>query len=368
MPNMNPNRISNESSCSTASSHDKRCVGHTKSKTELSSMYFVFAYLDLTLMVISVIVLVAGLITIHHCKKKHNQNIILAGLTLSELFGAVGGALEILFERNSSVSVIQPTLQSLRSIASFGIVFTLYILTIDRFNMVAAPHRYHRIMTRKRTFWLVAIAIISAVALGLVKYLVRSEELAHILTNSLLMIGISYLIFAISTYSFIAVKLHRSKKYTSSHMKSSRSHLKFQKQFLMPSIIIATFILFHAIPCGVLVYVYKYREGENAVKRSQDVGYGICSLLPSIGYTTDVVTYIFLTPRYKRSVSGFRWRRVEKKGIDQKQMRMSAAVIMAVATSHFQTTKNDLRIFFLYEVGTNKDFANQGNKCTESVQ
>ena len=81
----------------------------------------------------------------------------------------------------------------------------------------------------------------------------------------------------------------------------------------MPLIIITTFILFHAIPSGILIFVYNYREGQHAEKRSQHIGYGICSLLPGVGSVTDVVMYILLTPRYKMSIMKLCGRQIDKK-------------------------------------------------------
>ena len=80
------NMVPNDSSSLTNSSYNKAGECNKYTNTELTSMYFVFSYLDLILMIISVIVLAVGLICIYSCNKKHNQNIILAGLTSSEMF------------------------------------------------------------------------------------------------------------------------------------------------------------------------------------------------------------------------------------------------------------------------------------------
>ena len=321
--------FSSESSNSTHDHHE--CEAHEDSH-ESSAMYLAFAYLDLVLMIISVIVLAGGLASIYLCKKQHNQNIILAGLTSSEMFGALIGVLDILLERNENACDVLITIRSLRTITFFGIVFTMYILTIDRLVMVAAPHRYKDVMTRRRTMVQVIVVMIVAIALGIIKSVLESHELVHILTNVLLAIAISYLIVAIGTYSFIAIKINRQQG-------QSPSRLRFRKEFLMPLIIILTFVLFHAIPLAILIYIYHYWEGENVEKRSQHVWYGICSLGAGLGYISDVVTYVFLTPRYKSSLRRLCCRTTGTDATSRTSTSPSGAVSMGTINSRFQSVE-----------------------------
>ena len=66
----------------------------------------------------------------------------------------------------------------------------------------------------------------------------------------------------------------------------------------------------------------------------------MCTALPSIGYIADVATYVFYTPQYKKSLSNFFCRRVERNV--SSSIRAGPVVVSAVVvTSRFTSVEDD---------------------------
>lgn len=253
----------NNSSCLSNASFNKTddptCEAADGDET---TVYLVFFYLDLILIIISLFHLSLGLFSIHISPKKRNQNIILAALTVMEMVGVVGGTLDTIFERplhDGSVDpiVIVPLTRAVRSISSFGVVFIMYILTVDRIVMASSPLKYKHRVTRRRTIRQVLFFFLLAIVLGILKSVISSDEVAQGLTIMLLMIGIGYLVVTIGGYTFIIMEINKSRKRFRSASGHLRPRLKFKRQFLVPTVIMLTFVGLYCVPYLLFNYIYR---------------------------------------------------------------------------------------------------------------
>ena len=261
--------------------------------------YFSF-YAEIIIAGISIICHSFGILSIHLCTKKMNQNIILASLSLFEILASIAAILYTVSQHLRFVEAkndmdIDIFLRCVQAWVSFAIVFLMGILTVDRLCMAKHPHKYKDIMTRRRVQIIVGIAIVVGFVLGTLKGALPSSVHSKRINVALLIIVIAYIIFSVATYAFIIYKLRKMSP------QQQDVGLKFRKKFLVPLIIVSTFILLYVIPIAILIFVYQYWSGGIAEKRSKSAGFGICLVLPMFGFFCDSITYLFLTGAYRKA-------------------------------------------------------------------
>ena len=100
-------------------------------------------------------------------------------------------------------------------------------------------------------------------------------------------LGCLYIIFAIFTYSFIMRRVRRSRQ----QLRATNviGHIQIRREFLLPTILISTGIMFYTIPMLILNIVQW--KGNEVEKRSRYVGYNVCYILLAVGVVADALTF-----------------------------------------------------------------------------
>ena len=114
-----------------------------------------------------------------------------------------------------------------------NLYYMVYILTLDRMICVINPLKY------------ILISWITSTTLGELRETIPYPG-GKWINNVLTGIAVLYIIFVIITYSTVIMRFTRSREQFQSTGVNQRT--TFKKQFLVPGVIILTFILFYAIP------------------------------------------------------------------------------------------------------------------------
>ena len=108
----------------------------------------------------------------------------------------------------------------------------------------------------------------------------------HVILN---IYGFGYLIFVIVSYSIIVYKLHESRK--KFKRKETDDRVRFRKEYLIPTLIIMSFLVLYGIPS----IIYTYTKSA--------LVYKICMIVQHIGLLTDALIYVFLSKQYRGVVA-----------------------------------------------------------------
>ena len=168
----------------------------------------------------------------------------------------------------------------------------MWVIAIDRIFCVAAPFRYPQFATRKK----MSVSIISIWVVSIILGSIRGVNLSVLYAKVHQLLGfsvaLSYASFAISTYGVILWKIRQSR--IKSHHETEKK-LKFRKEYLVPCIIISTYICFYIIP--KLVHSFYLSKNANPSLVSLSI------LLPKIGLLTDPIVYLFLSKHYRDCIT-----------------------------------------------------------------
>ena len=221
-------------------------------------------------------------IYLSHRRKKINQNIILAYL----------GVTEVLIAACNFVMVIRKGTQSTWFSATYAIcgymlVFMMFGLTTDRLICAINPLKYKSRVTRFRIQMFVLASCCVATAVGVARLFMHHNGVISMCGTM-----VSYLIYALITYTIVMIQVRRSGKQAKRSIKETQSRKRLKKQFLVPGLIILSFILFYAVPLPIMA-----TTGFQHVSKRV-----LLHLLPGVGLAIDPLIYLMLTKSYRDAI------------------------------------------------------------------
>ena len=240
-----------------------------------------------------------------------SQKYLLTSLCLVEL---CLGANSILFSTFKSLEMV--TVLEIVEIFDLIPLYLLYLLimifiTLDRLFEFRLNIKYSLYWSPKKTFYALTIVfsilILVFVCLIILKVFFTSFDFVKIIMIYVLpQFGIIFMILAIYTYYLIFKKLKRNRR-TSRKIKQNIMMQNFRIQnetstkgfrVFVPSLIIATFILFSIIPyVTMLIYYYVFNEQHQLLLKF------ILIMFP-LGWLADAVIYIFTLRQIRRKIAG----------------------------------------------------------------
>lgn len=241
-----------------------------------------------------------------------SQKYLLTSLCLVEL---CLGANSILFSTFKSLEMV--TVLEIVEIFDLIPLYLLYLLimifiTLDRLFEFRLNIKYSFYWSPKKTFYaqttVFSILILVFVCLIILKVFFTSFDFVKIIMIYVLpQFGIIFMILAIYTYYLIFKKLKRNRR-TSRKIKQNimMQNLRIQNEtstkgfrVFVPSLIIATFILFSIIPYAtMLIYYYVFNEQHQLLLKF------ILIMFP-LGWLADAVIYIFTLRQIRRKIAGY---------------------------------------------------------------
>ena len=240
-----------------------------------------------------------------------SQKYLLTSLCLVEL---CLGANSILFSTFKSLEMV--TVLEIVEIFDLIPLYLLYLLimifiTLDRLFEFRLNIKYSLYWSPKKTFYaqttVFSILILVFVCLIILKVFFTSFDFVKIIMIYVLpQFGIIFMILAIYTYYLIFKKLKQNRR-TSRKIKQNimMQNLRIQNEtstkgfrVFVPSLIIATFILFSIIPyVTMLIYYYVFNEQHQLLLKF------ILIMFP-LGWLADAVIYIFTLRQIRREIAG----------------------------------------------------------------
>ena len=217
-----------------------------------------------------------GLLSIFLYKKKTNQNLILTALSLAEMTYCAASIERIVKLSDPQTAV---AFKYINNISAYMLLVMMYVLTLDRLVCVVDTLKYKDRVSRRRIFISIGIALLVSVVMGT---LWKQKLLPKIVHN----VAVSaYLVLVGITYSLVVYKVTQSRR----QLQARRTDKQiFRKEFMMPGLIILTFIVSYTLPT--------YMFNETKLPRY------IFKLLMATGLLTDPLLYIFLTKNYRQAL------------------------------------------------------------------
>ena len=277
------------------------------------NMYLVYYTAVILLSVLSIAFHALGLFALSAENEKTNHTNYLISLSIVDVIISI---YRIVFEIflyycHDSVDENGWTLAIFLSVFYITIyagVFTMSMITIDRFMCAWNPLMYASRMTKRRTTiiliasWMVSVAV--GVGTGASPLYLRRR--LNIFGGSVVCV---YLIWTVFTYAIIFRSLRRYHEQFRTPLNDPTNRgagITFKNEFLVPTVLISTFIVFYLIPV-VMTFVIRIKDGEFE-RRQESVLYCLCMFLPHVGVLADAVTYIFLVKIYRDNFIQL-WRR-----------------------------------------------------------
>ena len=209
-----------------------------------------YFYPILTMSVLSLMAHTIALYAIHLSKRKTNQNIILASFSAAMVIHS-GHRVWYEFATRKQEGMIRDneslykygTLHFIYTVLVNVLLNTMTVLTADRLAMVVSPLKYKSRVTRRRVIIAIAICWCAGVAFGAISRFHGNID-KYRLTVTMFIAGF-YLILVSVTYSFIVFKIRESRRI---FVNVQEERIKFRKEFLIPMILIATYIFLYSAP------------------------------------------------------------------------------------------------------------------------
>ena len=171
----------------------------------------------------------------------------------------------------------------------FQLLLLMHILTTDRLLSVLNPIRYTIYMPRCRMKKVIFVSWLISFVLGIIRNVVDGIRFPMLCVT--IVIALLYIVLVLVTYSVIIFKLRKSRQqFNPATRNQLYERIKFKKEYLVPTVIIVSFVMFYVIPTVLLVSV--------------DLTYTTyqCIMITfSLGCVADALAYVFMT-KYYRSV------------------------------------------------------------------
>lgn len=239
-----------------------------------------------------------GIFAIVSHAKKSNQTILVFSLSSSEISIIINILCTILitkfellhlqgiWERASST-----ILYIVRNFTLLELFLVMIILTVDRLGSAINPIRYKIWMSRSRMKKVIFVSWIASLICGILTLVVR--DILHAMQYILTGIGSLYIILVIATYSFIIYKVNQSREqFRLPTSRQSHEGMKFKKEYLIPTLIIISFIVLYYLPL-VIITILQSRGYLRTITID------LYNLLICLGLIFDPMIYVFLTKHYR---------------------------------------------------------------------
>ena len=236
-----------------------------------------------------------GIFAIISSPKKTNQTLILFSLSVAETFmilGRVtGNIIGLLVSKGQHFNWnVHRILNIAEVIPRFQLVLVMHILTGDRLGSVISPFKYKIYMTRCRMKRVIFVSLVVAIICGVVDEEVFGDSMEYLLIT----IGILYIISIVVTYSFIISKIIKSRKqFSSTTTRHSHQQINFKKEYLVPTMIIVSFVLLYLVPYLFRTFFQIHSSRMRIIK-----GYSL-NFIFFFGVIFDPVVYILMTKHYR---------------------------------------------------------------------
>lgn len=257
-----------------------------------------------------------------------NQKIFLMNLSASEICICLTGALQCLFSKQYGEDHLAYKLSTV-SCLTFALPYYMIMisLTVDRFGEVYMNIRYHLYWSTRLTRYLMAtIWLINTTLLvvSLIKLLKNANATSQYLKRLYYIYiyqtaDIIFLIIAVVTYVYITKKLVKNRKLSSTsvsislsteqsilfnenneiilplhsnhatHSIQRKSNVMRRRRFLLPTLLVVTFIMFVVVPDMVNFFVHNYSPEQEPLFRT------ICEVAYGLGYLSDATIYVLLS-------------------------------------------------------------------------
>ena len=213
-----------------------------------------WAIVDYALSSCVIIIHIVGLIFLKrskHSNRHKNQMLIITSLSIYELTGAVLSISYRLFTYFDSLVMAEITLCFTGILIMFNFYFIMILLTVDRFLVFHLELKYSLYFTPSKVFKIIIclalLCLLTTVAFAVLIPLqtITWLQVYDVLYVLYLILDIGYIFIAAGTYSFIFQIYRRHLKLKKTSQISGK---KDRFKLLIPTLIIATFILLDIIP------------------------------------------------------------------------------------------------------------------------
>ena len=261
----------------------------------------VYYYSVLAISNISIMLHCIALYAIYLSTKKSNQNIILTSLSMGEIVASIH---RVLFEVGKQKKFFitrhaaEITLHCVHVASIYILVFICYVLILDRLVMVISPLKYNLRMSRTKVTAMAITCWFAGTLLGVLTNLLPLN-IKNIIDAVGWFIGINQLLLVCITYVIIILKVRGSRNLYGD--RNNEGQLKFRKEFLIPTIVISTNILFFTCPLAVQAFFPWKMLDKNPTGKY--IVSALVQFLPHVGVVTDALTYVLLSPHYRRNLT-----------------------------------------------------------------
>lgn len=243
-----------------------------------------------------------GMFALVNHKKKTNQSLSLFSLSIVELFWLVRGiAIETLslFQKQIVIgSALSFIIRLIEHAAGYELFLVMYILTADRLICIIDPLRHKTNVTRSRLWKVIIASWLVSSLLSIFKNTIDGGW--FIVHNIGLGICALYIILVIVTYAIIIYKMRKSKREfpvrppianNSMATNSATPKINFRKEFLVPTLVIVSFLVCYHITFALMTYMSNHY-----------LLYQICHVIQYFGLICDPLIYVILTKYYRSTI------------------------------------------------------------------
>lgn len=197
---------------------------------------------------------IAGLIAIYSYHRKTNQNMILACTSIVEILLTVCLSLNLLLVDNNALELQLKVSRAFQWMFGSMLLFNMYVLTLDRLVCFVNPIRYKARLSRKKIKFILFGCTVFSTIIGAFEFIIEhySSMMIQYLLYIVLTCKLVYVTFAVVTYTVAVNSLKKS----STNLQATTNFLrekKMKKMFLVPGLIITSYLLFHIIPFFVFL-------------------------------------------------------------------------------------------------------------------
>ena len=181
----------------------------------LGNTFIIFRIIEHIICCITILLHGVGVLAICRDRKRCNQNKILLLLSFTEIAAItvrVGYNVARVDFAANRLMILNTFLRSMFYITTYLLLSTMFVLTLDRLLCAAVPIRYKLPNTERNIKMAIILALVLSLMFGLTTGLMSSVTLRRQLIIVINIFGSLYLIFAITTYTYIIIKTEEFKK------------------------------------------------------------------------------------------------------------------------------------------------------------
>ena len=216
--------------------------------------------------------------------------LIITSLSICELTGTVLGISYGLFTYFESLGLAEIILCFTEIFITFNFYFIMILLTIDRFLVFYLKLKYSLYFSPSKVskiiLWLALLCLLTTAIFAILIPLetITWLQIYDVLYVLYLIFDVGYIFLTIGTYSFIFQVYRRHLKFKKT---SQISGEKNRFKILIPTLIIATFILFNIIP-NIINASYRHE-----IQSFDKTIIQVALIIYRIGWLVDPLIYIF---------------------------------------------------------------------------